>query len=126
MKNMKEYGVKFRAYTLGTDEYRVEAVSRRAKRVFRIGDFNLCVTHNAEGEYGHKMHICVHDGVKTVAPCPLMVPVSRNVLRQHPLPKEEVEEKKSKFERIYKSELFVLDVWPEWINNEYIVNESGE
>lgn len=120
-KNMKRYGVKFRAYDQGTDDTRETIVRKRVRHVMGLGNFELCATHNAKGEYGHPMHICVHNAVTTEVSCPILVPDWQENILQHPLPESEVEEKKQIFYDIYSSELFVLDVWPHWVNNEHLV-----
>ena len=59
-KNMKRYGVKYRAYDQGTDDTREALVRKRVRHVLGLGEFELVATHNSQGEYGHHMHVCVH------------------------------------------------------------------
>lgn len=120
-RNMKCYGVKFRAYDQGTDDTREALVRKRVRHVMNLGNFELCATHNAHGEYGHHMHICVHNAVTAEVRCPILVPDLQENIKQYPLQESEIEEKKRIFYDIYQSELFVLDVWPHWLANEHLV-----
>lgn len=121
LKNMKKYGVRCRAYDQGTDDTREHIVRRRVRHVLNLGKFELCATHNAEGEYGHPMHKCVHRAVVSEVQCTVLVPDSQKNIRDYPLQAWDVEEKKKRFTQIYQSELFVLDVWPHWVDNEHLV-----
>lgn len=120
-RNMRRYGVKFRAYDQGTDDTREKLVQKRVRQVMTMGNFELCATHNAQGEYGHSMHICVHNAVTAEVNCPILVPDRQENIAQYPLPESEAEEKKLILNEIYQSELFVLDIWPYWVNNEHLV-----
>lgn len=122
-RNMKHYGVKFRAYPMQTNDNREKLLYRHAKTVFRQGNYRLCVTHNSEGEYGHSMHARVHQAVVMAAKensCPVKVPVSKENLSNFPLKPELAAEKKRILETVYESQAFVLDNWPDWIENEHL------
>lgn len=120
-RNMRRYGVKFRVYDQETDDARESLVRKRVRHIMNTGNFELCATHNAQGEYGHPMHICVHNAVISEARCPILVPELQENIRKYPLPHMEIEEKRRIFYDIYQSELFVLNVWPHWVENERLV-----
>lgn len=119
--NMRCYGVKYRAYDQGTDDTREALVRKRVRYVLSLGQFELCATHNAQGEYGHHMHVCVHNAVTAEAKCPVLVPDQQENIVNYPLPENVVEEKRRIFYEIYRSELFVLKVYPSWMANEHLV-----
>lgn len=121
-KAMKYYGVRYRAYDQNVDDADTEKVFRRARHMFKLGDFKLCATHNAEGEYGHPVHKSVHIGVKQASDCPIVTPVSVKEIQNHPLSSEDIFDKEMIYQRIYVSELFCLKEWPEWVNNEGFVH----
>lgn len=120
-RNMRRYGVKFRAYDQGTDDTRESLVRKRVRHIMNVGNFELCATHNAQGEYGHPMHICVHNAVVSEARCPILVPELQENIRKYPLPQMGIEEKRQIFYEIYQSQLFVPDVWPHWVENERLI-----
>lgn len=120
-RNMRRYGVKFRAYDQGIDDTRESLVRKRVRHIMNVGNFELCATHNAQGEYGHPMHICVHNAVVSEARCPILVPELQENIIKYPLPQMEIEEKRRIFYDIYQSELFVLNVWPHWVENERLI-----
>ena len=120
-KNMKRYGVKYRAYAQGTDDTREALVRKRVRHVLGLGEFELVATHNSQGEYGHNMHVCVHNAVVAEAKCPVLVPDRRENITQYPLTVDEIEEKRRIFYEIYRSELFVLKVYTLWMENEHLV-----
>ena len=120
-RNMRRYGVKFRAYDQGTDDTRESLVQKRVRHIMNTGNFELCATHNAQGEYGHPMHICVHNAVISEARCPILVPELQENIRKYPLPQMGIEEKRQIFYEIYQSQLFVPDVWPHWVENERLI-----
>ena len=124
LKNMRRYGVRCRAYDQGTDDTREYIVRRRVRHVLDLGNFELCATHNAQGEYGHPMHICVHNAVRAEAKCPIVVPEAQETIMDYPIPEAEAAEKRNIFLEIYNSELFVLDLWPNWLEHEHLVHLS--
>ena len=117
-KAMKYYGVKYRAYGMGTRDKRIKLLERHVRAAFKIGKFDLCATHNAEGEYGHEMHQRVHNAVINNSTVPIMVPVSSESLKKHPLNKDIVKEKIKIFRYIYTTETWVLDQYTDWVCNE--------
>lgn len=126
LKNMKRYGVRCRAYDQGTDDTREHVVRRHVRHVLAFGKFVVCATHNAQGEYGHPMHICVHNAVIAESPCPVWVPESANAITEFPITTKDLAEKRDIFTSIYTSELFVLDLWPNWMAHEHLVKYNPE
>ena len=90
---MKKYGVKYRAYALGTRDKRTDILERIVKRCLMLGQFELCATHNSEGEYGHEMHKRVHQAVISQAKIPVWVPVTADRIEDFSLAEKEFAEK---------------------------------
>lgn len=120
-KVMKVYGVKYRAYPLHSRDNRINLLEKYICNSFKLGEFNICATHNVEGEYGHEMHIRVHEAVKKHAKCKLLVPALDNDIHNYPLNDSEIKEKKDIFNKYYKTELFVLDMYKKWVENEKLI-----
>lgn len=123
-KVMKSYGVKYRAYNLKTRDTRINVLEKYVKQSFDLGDFKICATHNADGEYGHEMHIRVHNVVKANVSCDLFVPVLDCDIEKHPLNNNLVDEKTIIFEKYYTTELFVLEQYSKWVKNEKLIQEK--
>ena len=68
-KVMKNYGVKYRAYGLHSRDKRIDLLEKYISKSLALGNFEICATHNSEGEYGHEMHVRVHNVVKKTANC---------------------------------------------------------
>lgn len=117
-KAMKQYGVRFRAFDQHVDDTDEKKIFRRAKHILSLGNFTLCATHNSEGEYGHPVHISVHNGVTKAADCKIITPVKQSEIHQYPLSEADVDDKIHIYKTIYVSELFCLENWPEWVENE--------
>ena len=115
---MKQYGVKYRVYDMGTRDTRVAILEKHIKSVLRRGNFKLCATHNAEGEYGHEMHKRVHQAVLKHAKVPVWMPVCAERINGFPLSEDVVEEKRFIFNTIYTTESWVLDQYSDWVVNE--------
>lgn len=120
-KVMKIYGVKYRAYPLHSRDKRVNLLEKYICKSFKLGEFNICATHNVEGEYGHEMHIRVHEAVKKHAKCKLLVPALDNEIEKFALNDNAIKEKKDIFNKYYKTELFVLDMYKKWVENEKLI-----
>lgn len=120
-KVMKKYAVKYRVYDLHSRDKRIDLLEKYVANSLKLSDFSVCATHNADGEYGHEMHIRVHSAVKKLSQCKLLVPALDNDIEKYPLSSEECEEKKKIFEKYYTTELFVLDMYNKWVVNEKLV-----
>lgn len=123
-KVMKRYGVKYRAYDLHSRDKRIDLLERYIANSLKLADFSICATHNCEGEYGHEMHIRVHNAVKKLSQCKLLVPALNNDIDKYPIPNAECEEKKKIFEKYYTTELFVLDMYSKWVVNEKLIEDE--
>ena len=118
---MKRYGVKYRAFALNTRDERVKLLEKYVKSSFKIADFETCATHNSTGEYGHEMHIRVHNAVKKITTCDLYVPVNELDIIHYSLDDENKKEKIEFFKNIYTTQCFVLDMYEQWVENEKLV-----
>lgn len=123
VKVLKAYGVKGRIYDLGTDDQNVDLLKKRISKVLQLKDFEIIATHNQYGEYGHKMHKRVHNATKQSCSINVLCPAKRELITQYPIPKEEYEYKIKIFTTIYTSELFVLDVWQDYLKYEKLEYE---
>ena len=71
------------------------------------------------GEYGHDMHKRVNKAVTAVFEGQIYTTVTEQENAALPeLSQETVEEKISVFKNIYTSQLFVLDMWQNWVRRE--------
>ena len=120
-KVMKSYGVKYRAYNLKTRDDRINLLEKYIKQSFDLGDFKICVTHNTEGEYGHEMHISVHNAVRKIVNCKLLVPAFDRDIVNYPLCDDIIKEKTMIFNKFYTTENFVLDQYSKWVENEKLI-----
>ena len=118
---MKRFGVKSRAYNLDTSNATEESLRKRINKVYNLGDFSICATHNFEGEYGHAIHKKVHKCVIDSVSCPIVVPVSKSELLSHPLDEHIATDKLEIFNSIYASEDFVPNLYGDWIRCEKLV-----
>lgn len=123
-KAMKMYGLKYRSYPLLTRDKRCELLEKYIKNSFKLTDFKICATHNATGEYGHEMHIRVHNAVKNIATCELFVPEVQEKIYNYPLNEEILNEKIHIFKNIYKTQIFVLEDYKQWVQNEKLIKEE--
>ena len=117
---MKRYGVKYRAYDLGTRDKRMDKLEGIVKEALDIGHFEICATHNATGEYGHEMHQRVHQAVVKLANIPILVPVDAEKIGAFPIDEKDYDEKKYIFSKIYTTEEWVLDQYSEWVKHEQL------
>ena len=125
-KVMKYYGVKCRAYDLVSakvsrnDPKWFERLDNEIKNSLHAGHFTCVATHNEEGEYGHPSHRAVHAAVKKLAPCDLITPVFKSVIRNYPLPADVLKDKEYVFRKLYFTEAWTIDELPEWMENEQL------
>lgn len=124
-KVMKHYGVRYRAYPLGTNDSRLELQKRIVRNVLNVGDFTLAATHNETGEYGHEEHKRVHQAVAEVLSedhrtVLLLCPEDKSNIAAYPLPDCTVEEKEMIFRTMYTTEAWVLNEDREWVINEHV------
>lgn len=118
---MKYYGVKYRAYSLNTVDRRSRKIEKRILNVLKLIKPQICVTHNSEGEYGHEMHMRVHNAVKKLVNCKWLVPVSDSDILNYPLCDDVVKEKTMIFNKFYTTENFVLEQYSKWVENEKLI-----
>lgn len=121
MKVMKIYGLNGRIYDMGTDDLNSDLIKKRIKRTRSLGEFRTIATHNSDGEYGHKLHQCVHSAVVDLCGDDVLVPVARNEIEHYPIPNEDYDFKVNVFKTVYTSELFVLDLWQDYLKNEKLI-----
>ena len=117
-KAMKWYGVRYRAYDLGTRDKRTDVLEGIVKECLKLGQFELCATHNAEGEYGHEMHQRVHQAVVSQAEFPVWVPANADRIKDFPITEKDFAEKRYIFSNIYTTEKWVLEQYSMWVNHE--------
>lgn len=118
---MHEYGVKFRAYDMTSRDVNVSLIEKRIKQILSMGNFDICVTHNADGEYGHMMHKQLHSAVLKSANCEVFVPVDAEHIMDYPLSDKEREEKIAFIKRNYPEEKWIITEYKIWIANEKLI-----
>lgn len=118
---MRYYGVRFRAYPLHTRDQRIHILKKYIEEAISIGSFEICATHNPSGEYGHEMHVRVHNAVVSCANIPVMVPIDDSNINEFPLDKQNVLEKQFIFKNIYVTETWVLGQYSKWVYNEQLI-----
>ncbi len=118
IKAMRYYGVKFRFYDLKTDDKRDILIGKIIKTSLSLGDFKICASHNAQGEYGHEMHKRINKAVLKNSHIPVLVPICSECLSNYPLEEAYVAEKEYVFNNIYKSEKWVLKQYRLWVKHE--------
>ena len=123
-KVMKYYGVKYRAYSFGTNDVRTKLLEKRVSKVLRRIDPEICATHNSEGEYGHEMHKRVHECVKNLAKCKVITPISDAFIENYPISDKEIKEKTMIFNSFYTTEKFVLNEYSKWVINEKLCQDD--
>lgn len=126
MKAMKEYGVRYRCYDFESKDTREEKIVKKVRSVLALKQFDTVVCHSPTGEYGHDMHKMVYRCVRRVYSRDILVPARLDELVQYPLPFDIVEEKQKKFRDVYTSELFVLDLYADWVKHEHLVIDCGQ
>ena len=92
-KVMKYYGVKYRAYNLESRDKRVDILEKYVNEMITLLKPQICASHNAEGEYGHEMHISVHNAVRKIVNCKLLVPAFDRDIVNYPLCDDIIKEK---------------------------------
>lgn len=120
-KVMKYYGVKYRAYNLESRDKRVELLEKYVNEMLTLLKPQICASHNAEGEYGHEMHVNVHNVVRKLVNCKFFVPASDDDIVNYPLCDGIIKEKTMIFNIFYTTEIFVLDQYSKWVENEKLI-----
>ena len=124
IRTMKYYGVRFRAYDMKSYDRRIALLQKRVRRVFRIGRFQLCATHNSEGEYGHEMHRLVHNAVFAESRIPVLTPTTGRIINKYPLEDTLIDEKRFIFNMYYHTEKWVIEQYSVWMNHEKLEIEA--
>ncbi|MCQ2479413.1 MAG: PIG-L family deacetylase [Clostridia bacterium] len=121
-KAMKYYGLRYNYYDFETADEREEKLCAIIAKELRDGNFLKCYSHSPYGEYGHAMHKRVGKAVIKTAECPVFTTVHPDAIddKSNRLTESELKEKVEIFETIYKSQDFVLDHYPQWVQNEKI------
>lgn len=121
-KAMKYYGLRYNFYDLETADEREDKLAKIIVKEIESGSFEKCFSHSVYGEYGHPMHKRIGRVVKENTSCPIFTTVSAEELdcEENRLTERELQEKIKIFKTIYKSQDFVLDHYPQWVQNEKI------
>ena len=118
-RTMKQYGVRYRTYDMPSRAVEQEnLLNSRIKDVLRHGKYDICVTHNSEGEYGHEMHKCVHRCVLNSWSGKLLVPYGRDTIEDYPLSNMVMEQKNRILQTCYKGEYQTIKTFETWITHE--------
>ncbi|MCI7333638.1 MAG: hypothetical protein MSH34_01800 [Oscillospiraceae bacterium] len=118
-KAMKYYGVHYTYFPLTSRDKREDLLLKNVRLVLSRGNFEKAYTHSVSGEYGHEMHKRVNKAVTAVFEGQIYTTVTEQENAALPeLSQETVEEKISVFKNIYTSQLFVLDMWQNWVRRE--------
>lgn len=121
-KTMKYYGVRFRAYDTNENSKKAKKrIQKQISEVLELKDFKRCLTHNSEGEYGHKNHQLVHICVVELVDFETFVPASVHDIEKYPIDDKSIKEKEYIFNNFYKTETFVLEQYSVWVNHEKLV-----
>lgn len=116
---MKYYGVNYTYFPLASRDEREDLLLKNVKLVLSRGNFERVYTHSQSGEYGHVMHKRVHKAVISAFQGEVYTPVTEEKNASLPLlPKETILEKTEVFKSIYKTQVFVLDMWQNWLCRE--------
>lgn len=118
MKNMNEYGVRYRFYWLETNDTRKTKIKNIINKSLQLSTFSICATHNAEGEYGHEMHKRISECVNEVVNIPVLMPTIEEKMKEYRVVDNQLNEKIDKFNRFYSTELFVLEQYSFWMSHE--------
>jgi hypothetical protein len=123
IKAMRMYKVRYRAYNLHSRDKRIDLIEKYVREAYLTGKYDYIASHNSSGEYGHEMHVRVHEAVKKVVKKEFYMPISKDSICNYPLDTDCVIDKEIIFMKYYKSELFVLDQYREWVVNEKIIKQ---
>ena len=116
---MKYYGVNYTYFPLTSRDEREDLLLKNVRLVLSRGNFEKVYTHSQSGEYGHVMHKRVHKAVIAAFCGEIYTPVTEEENAALPLlPKEVILEKTEIFKNIYKTQIFVLDMWQNWLCRE--------
>lgn len=116
---MKYYGVNYTFFPLHSRDERENLLLKNVKLVLSRGKFERVYTHGESGEYGHVMHRRVHKAVTAAFSGEIYTPVTEteNALLP-PLSRKTVLEKEKIFKEIYRTQIFVLEMWQNWLCRE--------
>ena len=118
-KSMKHYGLDYTYFPLATRDKREELLLKKINLVLSRGSFEKAYTHGETGEYGHEMHIRVNRAVFEAFGGEIYTTVSESEnASSSELSAEIIAEKEDVFKSIYQSQLFVLDMWQNWVRHE--------
>ena len=127
-KVMKHYNVRYRVYdTVSANAYndnsKRKVVESHINKCLQIKKFNICVTHNSTGEYGHPTHKLVYEIVKKIGEnqIPILCPVDKQYILNYPLDSKLIDEKEQIFNNFYKSEAWVIQQYSDWVQNEKLM-----
>ena len=127
-KAMKYYGVRYNYYPLDTRDTRTDKLEKYIRKELDGACFDVCYTHNSEGEYGHVMHRRVSECVRKNFDGKIIVPKKTfGESSENLLPDKVIKEKIKIFKTIYPSQDFVLEEYAQWVNHEIfeeIVSEN--
>lgn len=116
---MHFYKVRYRTFDMNSRAVeKEELISRRIQGIINRSSFEICATHNYEGEYGHVMHRCIHRCVSNCWKGDIYVPYNGNEIKQHPLSQNVLEEKHRIIKTFYKGEYPILQRLEIWIEHE--------
>jgi len=123
---MKAYGCRYRAYPLDSatlwaeDSPGLEVLARQVRECLGLKNFTECATHGKTGEYGHKVHQRVHSAVTENAKCKVLTVADKNTVLGHPLSSAQLEEKKTVFHKLYKTEDWCVEQYAVWMEHEQL------
>ena len=119
---MRYYRVRYRAYDMSSRATEnEEIISRRIHSVLIRGRFEICATHNAEGEYGHLMHQCIHKCVRRLwKGKKLLVPCDKQHIVEYRLSRSQEIEKRMLLQTYYAGEYTTLQKFDTWITHEHL------
>ena len=125
---MNHYGVRYRTFSFRPRAIdKEQLISEKINKFLHSNEFKICATHNAQGEYGHEMHKCVHRCVvNNWQGETILVPFDSDDIVNHPLSKAELSEKMLIMKRYYKKEYSVLKTFNTWIECEALRGYKGK
>lgn len=118
---MRAYGVRCRAYDMTSRDENVALIRKRIRHILSLGHFELCVTHNAEGEYGHMMHKQLHNAVLAEADIPVYTSELKDELAKYPLSDEVKAEKIAFINKYYREENWIITEHANWVAHEHLI-----
>lgn len=116
---MHFYRVRYRTFDMPSRAVEKEAlIVKRIQNILNRSTFEICATHNYEGEYGHIMHRCIHRCVSGCWKGDIFVPYNESEIKQHPLSQNVLEEKRKIIKTFYRGEYPTLQKLRIWIEHE--------